>query len=60
MQSTQLLSERILLQNEIQFKNEKFDKAIELEDDFELAKKLYREIKELKSRLKHIMLINEL
>jgi hypothetical protein len=59
MQSNHLHAERISLQIQLQAKNEKFDHAIEHEEDCKTAKMLYREIKELKARLKHISQINE-
>jgi hypothetical protein len=54
MDSNNLHTERITLQIQLQSKNEQFDYAIEQENDFEAAKLLYQEIKELKIRLKQI------
>jgi protein-arginine kinase activator protein McsA len=59
MQSNHLHAERISLQIQLQAKNEKFDYAIEHEEDCESAKMLYREIRELRSRLKQISQIDE-
>jgi len=59
MESNHLHGERISLQIQLQTKNEKFDHAIEQEEDFETAKMLYREIKELKATLKHFSKIPE-
>jgi hypothetical protein len=54
MQSNKIHSERISLQIQLQQKNEKFDYAIEHEEDCESAKLIYREIKELRTRLKEL------
>jgi NhaP-type Na+/H+ and K+/H+ antiporter len=59
MPSNNLHSERISLQIQLQQKNEKFDYAIEHEDDCESAKLIYREIKELKTRLKEMTMVEE-
>jgi hypothetical protein len=56
MQAKYLHSEKISLQLQLQAKSEKFDYAIEHEDDCEKAKLIYREIKELRLRLKEINL----
>ena len=56
MEPNSIHSERISLQIQLQSKNEQFDYAIEQEDDFETAKLLYQEIKELRVRLKQFHL----
>jgi hypothetical protein len=59
MQSKYLHSEKMSLQLQLQSKSEKFDYAIEHEEDCESAKLIYREIKELRVRLKEINLLKE-
>jgi hypothetical protein len=59
MQSKYLHSEKISLQLQLQSKSEKFDYAIEHEEGCEVAKLIYREIKELRARLKQINSLKE-
>ena len=59
MQSKYLHSEKISLQLQLQSKSEKFDYAIEHEEGCETAKIIYREIKELRVRLKQINSLKE-
>ena len=56
MQSNKLYSEKISLQLQLQSKSEKFDFAIEHDEKCQEAKIIYREIKELRARLKEINL----
>jgi hypothetical protein len=54
MQSNILHSEKISLQLQLQSNSEKFDNAINHEEDCQAAKIIYKEIKKLRERLKEI------
>ncbi len=54
MQSNYLNSEKVSLQLQLESKNEMFDYALEQDDDCAAAKIIYREIKELRIRLKEM------
>jgi hypothetical protein len=54
MQSNYLNSERVSLLLQLQHKSEKFDYALDKDEDCETAKFIYREIKELRIKLKEM------
>jgi hypothetical protein len=54
MQSNYLNSEKVSLLLQLESKNELFEYALEQDDDCAAAKIIYREIKELRTRLKEL------